>query len=93
MRTIAIISILTTTVVMACDKPAPEIVFVTAEPAAVTWPSACTSPDPKWSKLPDSDVRKSDIPRNDEKNKTNYTEILGKRDVCRAAHLAQQKRG
>ena len=93
MKTIAIISVLASILVMGCEKPPPEIVVVAAEPPRVTWPAACTSDDPQWQKLPDREVYKSDPPRYDQTNHTNYTEILGKRNACRAAHLAQQKRG
>ena len=78
---------------MACEKPAPEIVLVNAEPAPLSLPVECTSRDSAWQSLPDADVRRDAAARNYAANRRQYSELLGKRSVCRAAINAQQKRG
>ena len=80
-------------VLFGCGKPPPEIVMVTAEPAQITLPAECTSRDPGWQALPDADVRRSDAARNYAANRRQYSEVLGKRSICRSAINTQIKKG
>lgn len=55
-------------------------------------PAECTSKDPKWTVLPDADIDKATLPRTDRINANAYTEVLGKRRVCREAILELNKK-
>lgn len=93
MKSSVVFAAMITIVATGCAKPPPEIVMVTAEPAQINLPAECTSRDPGWQALPDADVRRADAARNYASNRRNYSEVLGKRSVCRAAINAQIKKG
>ena len=93
MKTRICIAAMITLACIGCEKPAPEIVLVTAEPAQINMPAECTSRDLAWQALPDADVRRDAAARNYAANRRQYSELLGKRSVCRSAINAQQKRG
>ena len=65
------------------DTPAPIITVVEAAP--INLPDECTVSDPAWTKLADGDVRKADIARNIASNHRQYSRVLSRRAVCRAA--------
>ena len=88
MRALFILSIL---LLAGCEKPAPEIVLVAAEPAKINLPAECTSRDAAWQSLPDTDVRRDAAARNYAANRRQYSELLGKRSVCRSAIIAQKR--
>lgn len=75
--------------VAGCEKAPPEIVIVSAEPAAPVLAAECTDADPAWLELPDADVRRAEAARNYRLNKGRYRTLLAKRRVCRAALAAQ----
>lgn len=83
---------LAATVAAACSKDPPEVVMVAAEPPPLALPAECTSRDPAWVALPDADVRRDAAARNYAANRRQYSEITGKRAVCRAA-ITAAKRG
>jgi len=93
MRSIGYILALIPFGITGCAKDPPEIVMVTAEPSPLALPAECTSRDPAWQPLPDADVRRDAAARNYASNRRQFSEVLGKRAVCRAAITASTKRG
>lgn len=89
MRKFAIVAALA---LCACSKPEPEIVLVEPEPQPIEYPAECVSDDPAWVAMPDSDLDKKTLPRITKKNETNYSEVLGKRRVCKRALIAQSRK-
>jgi len=51
----------------------------------------CTSADPQWKELPDSDVTRSQISRNYQTNKEAFKSMRSNRAICRAGLKAAQK--
>lgn len=74
-----------------CTPAPPEIVLVQPEPAPLVLPAECTSRDPAWAVLPDTAIKKTDLPRNARSNELQYGDLLGKREICRAAINASKK--
>lgn len=56
-------------------------------------PSECTSRDPDWKELPDSDVTRSQISRNYQTNKEAFKSMRSNRAICRAGLQAAQSKG
>jgi len=54
-------------------------------------PGECTSADPVWQQLPDSDVRRSEAARNLQTNKEAFKSMRSNRAICRAGLKAAQK--
>lgn len=74
----------------ACSKDeVPIVTVVEAEP--VPLPAECTSADPPWVKLPDADVTRSTSVKNYDANKRQYSRVLARRAVCRAAIQSTSK--
>ena len=90
---IRVLSVISSIVFAGCAKEPPQIVMVSAEPVQIHLPAECTSRDPAWQALPDADVRRDAAARNYASNRRQYSEILGKRSVCRAAINVQTKKG
>ena len=64
-------------------KPEMEIVMVAPEPAPAVKPHECNpKSDPKWQRLPDTALRKSDIVRADAANARSFDTISGRRRDC-----------
>ena len=68
-----------------------DVVTVAQKYTPPPLPAECTSKDPEWKVLPDTDLDKATLPRNDRINANAYTEVLGKRRVCRKAIQALNK--
>lgn len=56
-------------------------------------PTECTSPDPAWKSLPDSDVTRSQAARNYQTNKEAFKTMRSNRAICRAGIKAAQDKG
>lgn len=70
-------------VCVACSKPAPETVLVQAEPTPLPRPAECDpSRDPKWTRLPQRALTKSDLARGDNANGRAFDRLAGKRRAC-----------
>lgn len=53
-------------------------------------PTECTSSDPNWKSLPDSDVTRSQAARNYQTNKEAFKSMRSNRAICRAGLKAAQ---
>lgn len=88
-----ILTLILSVATSGCAKPPPEVVIVSADPLPLNLPDECVSRDPRWTHLPDAAIMKKDLPRNSSINQAQYSEILGRRSICRAAINAQTKKG
>lgn len=75
--------------VAGCADEAPIVTMI--EPEPVTLPAECTMTDARWVDIPDRDVTRSEAVKNYDANKDQYSRVLRRRAVCRAA--AAQLRG
>lgn len=92
MRGFACICAVLALCVMGCTKDdVPVITVVEAEPPAL--PAECTAPDAAWQKLPDGDVTRAQAVKNYDANKRQYSRIITRRSVCRAAINALNSKG
>lgn len=53
-------------------------------------PTECTSRDPRWTPLPDTDVTRSQAARNYQTNKEAFNAMRYRRAICRAGIKAAQ---
>lgn len=75
----------------AKDAPPPEVVTVVAACPSPAVPVECTAPDPAWQSLPRTAIDKKTLPRWERKNFAAWTDVTGKRSVCRNAIKELQK--
>ncbi|WP_414461841.1 hypothetical protein [Hyphomicrobium sp. DY-1] len=82
--------VLFATVVLAgCGSdPVPAIM---TQLATVDPPRECSTSDPKWTELPDADVKRSEAARNYQTNKEAFNAMRYRRSICRAGVEAAKK--
>lgn len=80
--------ILATVALAGCGGNGVPVVMTSL--ATTQAPGECTSSDPRWTPLPNSDVTRSQAARNYQTNKQAFNSMRSKRAVCRAGLKAQQ---
>ena len=96
MKTLVVfLGLITAVFISGCAKESntPAMVMVTASPPPLVMPPECTNRDPAWVALPDQDIRRDAAARNYAVNRRQYSELLGRRRICRESILAQIKKG
>lgn len=81
--------LLATVVLAGCGGNGVPVVWTKL--AQTEAPAECTNSDPKWTELPDADVKRSDAARNYQANKEAFKSMRSNRAVCRAGLKAQQE--
>lgn len=72
--------------------PEPEIVVVEAEPVPTVKPQECDPKgDPKWKRMPDRALSKSDVSRSDNVNGRAFDKLRGHREACWSVLTASKR--
>jgi len=88
--TLGLICAVTVSVSGCAQTPPPLVSVVTAEPRPLVTPPECNpASDPKWTDLPDADVRRSEAVRTIDHNGDAFDDVADNRSICWAALKAR----
>jgi hypothetical protein len=87
MKAIAYFAAMLAIVVSGCSGDGPVVMTSLASA-----PTECTSSDPHWTELPDSDVTRSQAARNYQSNKEAFKSMRSNRAICRAGLKAAMRK-